>query len=45
MDFGINGIPFIPADKSAGVSELGKIFSGKNFDAAELRKKPWQQRK
>ena len=43
--FEINGVLFIPGDKSADISELGKIFSGKNLDAAELRKKAWQRGK
>ena len=41
----INGITFIPKDKNASLSELQKVFTGKNIDAAQLRKEAWQRNK
>lgn len=40
-----NKVAIIPADNSIDDSELSKIFSGKNINAAALRKTAWQRSK
>ncbi len=37
------GATIIPADLSVDDSEMEAIFSGRNLDASELRKKAWQR--
>jgi hypothetical protein len=40
-----NNASIIPGNSAIDISELNSIFSGKNIDAAELRKTAWQRRK
>jgi hypothetical protein len=42
--FSINGVTIIPADKDVDTSDLTKLFSGKDIDAAKLRKEAWQRK-
>ncbi len=39
----LNGVTFIPGDKSINLSGMEEIFTGRNIDAKELRKKAWQR--
>lgn len=41
----INGVTIIPGDRSVDMSELTKIFSGRNLDAKELRKRGWERKR
>lgn len=41
----INGVSFIPGDKTIDIQELSKIFTGKNLDAKQLRKDAWTRKK
>lgn len=40
----LNGITVIPGDSSVDTSDLNKIFTGKNINSTELRKKAWQRK-
>lgn len=40
----INGVTIISGDKTIDISELESIFSGKNIDPEQLRKKIWQRK-
>lgn len=40
-----NNTSIIPGNPAIDISELNSIFSGKNIDAAELRKTAWQRKK
>ena len=42
--FKINGVTIIPADKNADTTDLTKLFTGKDIDAAKLRKEAWQRK-
>lgn len=42
--FTINGVTIIPADKNVDTSDLTKLFTGKDIDAAKLRKEAWQRK-
>jgi hypothetical protein len=44
-EFFINGVPAIPGDSSINISEMQKIFTGRNIDAKKLRQKAWQRSK
>jgi hypothetical protein len=35
----------VPRDTTIKVEELREVFSGRNIDAAELRKTAWQRKK
>ncbi|OOQ58053.1 hypothetical protein [Mucilaginibacter pedocola] len=35
----------VPADKSADISELRSVFTGKDIDAKKLREQLWQRKK
>ena len=39
----VNDVPIIPADTSIDTSGMEAVFSGRNIDAGELRKKAWQR--
>ena len=41
----INGVPAISGDNSIDISEMEKIFTGRNIDAKKLREKAWQRSK
>jgi hypothetical protein len=41
----LNGVTIVPADNSIDTADLTKIFSGKNIDPIQLRKKAWQRKK
>lgn len=41
----VNGVTIIEGDASVDISELEDIFSKKNIDAKELRRKAWQRGK
>jgi hypothetical protein len=41
----VNGVSVIPADSSVETTELETIFTGKNLDSKELRRKSWQRTK
>jgi hypothetical protein len=41
----INGVTIIPGDKSADVSNMGKVFTGRNIDAKKLRQAAWRRSK
>lgn len=38
------GSAIIPGDPSIDITGLNEIFTGKNIDAKELRKKAWQRK-
>jgi len=40
----VNGATIIRADKSIDPKDLSELFTEKNIDAAELRKKAWQRK-
>ncbi len=40
----INGVTIIKADKSIDASDLTELFSGRNIDAAKLRKQAWTRK-
>jgi uncharacterized protein (DUF39 family) len=42
-EFFINGVRAIPGDSSIDISEMQKIFTGRNIDAKKLRQKAWQR--
>jgi hypothetical protein len=42
--FSINGVTIIPADKNVDTSDLTKLFTGKDIDAAKLRKEAWKRK-
>lgn len=39
----VNGVTIIPADKDIDLSDLTNLFTGKDIDAAKLRKEAWQR--
>lgn len=39
----INGVTLIQGDESIDISELREIFTGKDFNASQLRKSGWQR--
>nr|WP_276899321.1 hypothetical protein [Pedobacter kyonggii] len=41
----INGIPVIVGDASIDISELHDVFTGKDFNAEQLRNTAWQRKK
>ena len=41
----LNGVTFIPGDKSIDISGMEDVFTGKNIDPKELRRKAWQRPK
>jgi hypothetical protein len=41
----INGVAYTPGDNSVNITELSKIFTGKNLDAKQLRSREWQRKK
>jgi hypothetical protein len=41
----VNGVSVIPADSSVETVDLETIFTGKNLDVKELRRKSWQRTK
>jgi hypothetical protein len=41
----INGVTIIPADKNIGPSDLTELFTGRDIDAAKLRKDAWQRKR
>lgn len=41
----INDVPIIRGDRSIDISELAKVFAGKELDAAHLRKSGWPRKK
>jgi hypothetical protein len=41
----INGVTMLPAKDNIDPSDLTELFSSKNIDAAELRKRAWQRKK
>jgi hypothetical protein len=41
----VNGVYVIPADSSVETADLETIFTGKNLDVKELRRKSWQRTK
>lgn len=41
----INDVPVIKGDNSMDIHELTYIFTGKDLDAANLRKSGWQRKK
>ena len=40
----VNGVTIIPADKKVDTTDLEKLFTEKNIDAAKLRKDAWQRK-
>ncbi len=42
-EFFINGVHAIPGDSSIDITEMQKIFTGRNIDAKKLRQKAWQR--
>ena len=42
--FTLNGVTIIPADKNVDTSDLTKLFTDKDIDAAKLRKEAWQRK-
>ena len=43
--FKVNGVTIFPGSGEINNSEMEAIFSGKDIDATELRKKAWQRGK
>ncbi len=43
--FKVNGVTVFPGNGAVDNSEMEAIFSGKDIDAAELRKRAWQRGK
>ncbi|WP_262246885.1 hypothetical protein [Parapedobacter soli] len=41
--YSINGVPVEIGDASIDIRELDTVFTGKNIDAASLRKSAWQR--
>ena len=41
----INGVTIVPGDSSVDTTDLGKIFSGKNLNAKQMRQLAWQRGK
>ena len=41
----LNGVSIIKGDKTIDLSEMSKIFTGKNINAKELRQKGWERNK
>jgi len=41
----VNGVTISPGDESVDTSEMEELFSNKNLDAKELRRKAWQRTK
>ncbi len=41
----VNGVPIKKGDDSIDMTGLKQVFTGKNIDAKELRKKAWQRKK
>ncbi|WP_462264912.1 hypothetical protein [Mucilaginibacter sp.] len=41
----INGVSVLPADESASLDDVRKIFTGRNIDAVQLRKEAWRRKK
>jgi hypothetical protein len=41
----INGVTVIRADDSIDISDISKIFTGKNINAQSLRNESWQRQK
>ena len=44
-EYSVNGVTMIPGDRTADLSELRRIFSGKNLDAKKLREEAWRRKK
>jgi hypothetical protein len=42
-EFQLNGVTILAADKTIDVSELENVFTGKGFDAKQLRSDSWQR--
>jgi len=40
-----NNVTITPGDESVDITEMEELFSNKNLDAKELRKKAWQRTK
>ncbi|CAN5422490.1 hypothetical protein BH09BAC6_BH09BAC6_04260 [soil metagenome] len=40
----VNGVTIIPANKNVDTTDLEKLFTEKNIDAAKLRKEAWQRK-
>ncbi len=40
----VNGVTIIPGDKRIDITDLTEVFTGKNIDAAKLRKDAWQRK-
>ena len=40
----VNGVTIIPGDKRIDITDLTEVFTGKNIDAAKLRKEAWQRK-
>ncbi len=43
--YSVNGVTMIPGDPTADLSELSKVFTGKNLDAKKLREEAWRRKK
>ncbi len=39
------GVTIIRVDPTADLSELSKVFTGKNLDAKKLREEAWRRKK
>ena len=39
----LNGLTIIPASEKFDPTEMTELFTGKNIDAAKLRKEAWQR--
>ncbi len=39
----VSALTITPGDESVDTSEIGALFSSKDFNAKELRKKAWQR--
>ncbi|RYY06917.1 MAG: hypothetical protein EOP43_04845 [Sphingobacteriaceae bacterium] len=44
-EYFINGVTIVPGDPAADITELRKVFSGKNIDAKKLREEAWRRPK
>lgn len=44
-EYSINGVTIIRGDPTADLSELRKVFTGKNLDAKKLREEAWRRKK